>query len=183
MNPKPILFNDRMVRAILEGRKTQTRRLIKPQPTNPRWSNIGFLGFDDGHGREMKPRYKPGDILYVREAWSSWSPTEGTVPRLYYRADGNAPLGIKWRPSIHMPRAAARIFIRVKDLCVQKLREMTFGDVIQEGFSSFADFFDLWDTTIPKNEIEQYGYSANPWIWVYQFERISKAEAESEVMI
>ena len=66
---KPILFNTKMVRAILDGRKTQTRRIINPQPTNPRWNNVGWLGWDDGHGYRMKPPCEPGDFLWVRETW------------------------------------------------------------------------------------------------------------------
>lgn len=70
MTIKPILFNTDMVRAIVEGRKTQTRRVIKPQPTKPRWNNVGRLGWDDGHGYRMKPPCEVGDVLWVRETFT-----------------------------------------------------------------------------------------------------------------
>ncbi len=137
MNTKPILFNTEMVKAILEGRKTQTRRIIKPQPTNPRWNNIGWLGWDDGHGYHMKPPCEPGDILWVRETWSEMP--YGFV----YRADDEKPEGWehddKWRPSIHMPKDAARIFLRVKQVWLEQLQSIRRFDALSEGITHLYD--------------------------------------------
>ena len=134
MSIKPILFNTDMVRAILDGRKTVTRRLIKSQPpydvqcplgycTDGYKSEIGKFAFGSHeNGGKMifcKPPYQPGDILYVRETWSELS--FGYV----YKADGENidHLGnvIKWHPSIHMPKEAARIWLKVKDVRVERL--------------------------------------------------------------
>ena len=212
---KPILFNTEMAKAILDGRKTVTRRVVKPQPTAPRWNCIGYLGYDDGHGYQMEQQYKVGDILYVRETW-------GKHPKqdiFYYRADSvcngksdewgcpepydktnNCILCewcdgfIKWRPSIHMPKSAARIFLKVTGVRVERLQDMYVDDAINEGawgngipilpFSllykehpkascnAIASFAHLWDSTMPKKDIDRYGWEANPWVWVYEFERV-----------
>lgn len=116
---KPILFNTDMVRAILEGHKTVTRRVVKPQPPDNDPHNVCFDYIENGIAsfgmRNRSPYftkllYRPGDILYVRETWAAWSRTEGTMPKLHYKADVDAPNGIKWRPSIHMPREARADF-------------------------------------------------------------------------
>ena len=138
MNMKPILFNTEMVRAILDGTKTVTRRVVKPQPTeqeeNPQKVTSGNWYFDipDRHFGGIRacvgpyrPPYRPGDILYVRETWAVWSRTEGTAPEIHYKADGEVLPDVKWRPSIHMPREAARIFLRVTDVRVERLQEIT----------------------------------------------------------
>ena len=137
---KPILFNTDMVRAIMDGRKTVTRRVMKPQPVMDadrmwQWKDCqwmdGGLGFPASGIEDYAP-YRPGDILYVRETWAAWSRTMGTQPALYYKADGNAPDGIKWRPSIHMPREAARIFLRVTGVRVGRLQDITVEGILAE---------------------------------------------------
>ena len=185
---KPILFNTEMVRAIIDGRKTATRRLVKPQDLrvldspyhrkHPEVSDKVLLE------RLCEPPYLPGDILYVRETWAAWSRTEGTAPEIHYKADGESLQGVKWRPSTHMPREAARLFLRVKDVRVERLRPMGLDDFEEEGVSTIAGlwdttamFADLWDNTIKKSEIPIYGWDANPWVWVIEFERISREEA------
>lgn len=187
MNVKPILFNTEMVRAILEERKTQTRRIIKPQPTNPRWNNVGWLGWDDGHGYCMKPPCMVGDVLWVREAWCR------DAGRFMYRAnyaDGEKfycdgrEVNIRWTPSIHMPKEAARIFLRVKDVRIELLQGMDEEAAIAEGFvdspagtgSPLMRFVEFWVKTIKREDLREYGYHANPWVWAIEFERIEKPE-------
>lgn len=195
---RPILFNTAMVRAILDGNKTQTRRIIKPQPTNPRWNNIGWVGWDDGHGYRMKVPCNPGDILWVRETWNGdW------CDHYIYKADGGSAVAAgyakepRWHPSIHMPKEAARIFLRVKDVRVERLQDITILDAIHEGCcgticdhanadpalgctdcyntgwleSPDTEFTLLWDTTVKKADLPVYGWEANPWVWVIEFER------------
>lgn len=139
---KPILFNTAMVKAILEGRKTQTRRIIKPQPTNPRWNNVGWLGWDDGHGYRMKPPCMAGDVLWVRETWCK------DVGRYMYRANysddekfyqNGKEVELAWHPSIHMPKEAARIFLRVKDVWVERLQDIGYFDSLSEGIAHLYD--------------------------------------------
>jgi hypothetical protein len=190
---KPILFNTDMVQAILAGQKTQTRRVIKPQPTNPRWNNIGWLGWDDGHGYRMKPPCEDGDILWVRETWSTtdkcglypnW-PIDGI--HYMYKADDpdcSAAKKSRWYPSIHMPKQAARIFLRVKEVRVDWLQAMDEEAAIAEGFadssagkdSPLTRFAELWDKTIKREDLREFGWHANPWVWAVEFERCEKPE-------
>lgn len=184
---RPILFNTDMVKAILDGRKTMTRRVIKPQPTHPRWNCIGWLGFDDGHGYKMRQPCDVGDILYVRETWLY------LCGNYEYKADGkhlalNAIVGhefFKWKPSIHMPKAAARIFLRVTGVRVERLQDITPEQALREG--ALKDPFDnaesdfsvhsfrlIWDSTIKATDISKYGWDANPWVWVIEFERVEE---------
>lgn len=211
---KAILFNTEMARAVLEGRKTVTWRVVKPQPMeqeeNPQKTTSGNWYFDipDRHFGGIstsvgpyRPPYRPGDILYVRETWAAWSRTMGTPPALYYKADRNNPDGIKWRSSIHMPREAARIFLRVTDVRVERLREIDDAQAYAEGaegvpcncdgsevfcsrccntgwlISPRSEFARIWDSTIKPAGRAIYGWAANPWVWVIEFERISKKEA------
>jgi len=134
---KPIIFSTDMVRAILNNRKTMTRRVVKPQPTRPHWDGIAPTGWHDGHRPMRKAPYQPGDILWVRETWRK----TGIISAPFaYRAD-ECPLTLvgeknnilqvqySYRPSIHMPREAARIFLRVTDVRVERLQEMPLYDV------------------------------------------------------
>lgn len=170
---KPILFNTEMVRSILAGRKTCTRRIMKPQPTAHYGAHC------------TKPPYQQGDILYVRETWckGSWM---NEKERYYYKADDN-DFHCVWHPSIHMPKEAARIWLKVTDVRVERLHDITGKSVLREGINSHvhpdADYFDgnqrevfaeLWDSTIKKSDIERYGWNANPWVWVIEFERCEK---------
>lgn len=193
MSIKPILFNTDMIRTILAGQKTQTRRAIKPQPTNPRWNNIGWLGWDDGHGYRMKSPCEDGDVLWVRETWSTtdkcglyphW-PTDGI--HYIYKADDptcDAAKEARWYPSVHMPKQAARIFLRAKDVRVDWLHAMDEETAIAEGFadspaatdSPLTRFAELWDKTIKREDLREFGWHANPWVWVIEFERCEKPE-------
>ncbi len=173
---KPMLFNTEMVRAILGGCKTVTRRAVKPQPT--------MYGFLETHfdWNKVKDLYRPEDILYVRETFFEHR------GHFYYKADGKyealSKLGIqfKWRPSIHMPKKAARIFLRVTDVRVERLQNITDEQAEKEDFKDYTStalgFAELWDSTIKPKDRALYGWAANPWVWVIEFERISKEEAE-----
>lgn len=178
---KPILFNTPMVIAIIAGIKTQTRRLI----------GAGHVASLDYPLRKHHPeltdadyltqfcvgKYQKRDNLYVRETWGTWSPTLGTLPKVYYRADGDAPDGIEWRPSIHMPKELARIFLRVTDVRAERLKSITTHDVLREGCSNLDDFIKTWNDTINPAERERYSWWCNPWVWVYTFEQITAEEA------
>lgn len=216
---KPILFNTEMVRAILDGRKGCTRRVVKPHPDDRHSyplgyvtdstdkKTVGYFGFGiDEYGGSIQYanppyKYKPGDILYVRETWCN------DKYRYMYRANyednekfyrGGAEVNVKWKPSIHMPKGAARIFLKVKDVRVERLQEITEEEAYSEGTDPWDDacyshngwhptladpdsggpcdivsgFQELWNSTIKKAELEQYGWDANPWVWVIEFERI-----------
>ena len=209
----PILFNTEMVRAILEGRKSCTRRIIKPQPQSRlcytfAGGNCGTWGYpsktaheswgdeyrlpdgitDEELQRRWKPPYRADDILYVRETWykdkyrymyrANYSDSEK-----FYR-DGKE-VKIKWHPSIHMPKEAARIWLKVTDVRVEQLQDIDGKGCVKEGIEEeplkyvgdeFVKgmFHDLWDSTIKKSDLDRYGWDANPWVFVYEFERCKK---------
>ena len=197
---KPILFNTEMVRAILDGRKTCTRRVIElPEnmdgvPVGKSGDSSNPLGFMYPGGIK-RPPYQPGDILYVRETWCALPVNEAGHMRghsiYYYRADGDLrPEGWrgKWRPSIHMPKEAARIWLKVTNVRVERLQEITIDGIRNEGISSMAvhagdmeialkEWKNLWNSTIKKSDLDRYGWDANPWVWVIEFERCEKPEA------
>lgn len=169
---KPILFNTEMVRAILDGRKSCTRRIIKPQPT----AHYGT--------QCVIPPYKPRDILYVRETF-----IQAAAHTFWYKADDKSWIseGLRWKPSIHMPKEAARIWLKVTDVRAERLQEITEVQAQAEGCTSGlltgactarGQFEDLWNTTIKKSDLDRYGWAANPWVWVIQFERCEKPEEE-----
>lgn len=211
MSVKPILFNTEMVRAILDGRKSCTRRIVKGFiPNNAVWGYTAFTPkgriscrgtFADGYGEKFfKLPCKPGDILYVRETWCALPVNEAGHMRghsvYYYKADRDLrPEGWRgnWHPSIHMPKEAARIWLKVTDVRVERLRDITGLSVQKEGIevepNECAGKFDfvselfllfqrLWDSTIKKSNLDRYGWNANPWVWVIEFERCEKPESE-----
>lgn len=263
MSMKPILFNTEMVKAIMDGRKTVTRRIAdintditcndgttnhdfvlddfsKGTPTGFVCRKCGF-GVAPPHSRVpcgsslFRPRYWPGDILYVRETWQKYHvrrpqkavPVDFKETQYLYRADGEVGntdgSPFKWRPSIHMPKEAARIFLRVKRVSVERLQEITADQVAAEGIDSavpcddaeelcnycplpdeakgvhcyggapamcegkccpdateiweedfIGEFAELWDSTIKPADLPTYGWEANPWVWVIEFERCEK---------
>lgn len=208
----PILFNTEMVRAILDGRKTCTRRLVKPQPKSKlcytfAGSDSDTWGYPNrtAHeicGEEFKlpnditeeelskrwnPPYHTDDILYVRETWCGLPVNEAGHMRghtiYYYKADGELrPKGWRgtWHPSIHMPKEASRIWLKVTDVRVERLQDMTDDDAEADGCFDYTStalgFFDVWDSTIKKSDLDRYGWNANPWVWVIKFERCEKPE-------
>lgn len=217
---RPILFNTQMVQAILEGRKTVTRRLVTFQPgQNPQWSGYipdGPVLYGSNNVPAAKSPYQPGDILYVRETWQFFPCFDcvksmcDTTPLTYedsdsvtegcwiYKADyiESDQKRVCWRPSIHMPKEAARIFLRVKDVRVERLQDITPDQIDAEGFKGYGYstktgvipswpiwFSIAWDKTVPKhpNKFKRYPYywRDNPWVWVIEFERISRKEAKN----
>lgn len=191
---KPMIFNTEMVHALQAGRKTVTRRVVKPQP-EPDYAAVSGM-YRDSNGRlcaichscvggihAVYPPCDRGDILFVRETWNCLpipEPLRGTNKTYWYKADGAGPED-KWRPSIHMPREAARIFLRVTGVRVERLRDMVLGDVLMEGIKETDEYEKTWDlwhqtwnSTIKPKDLGSYGWEANPWVWVISFERIEK---------
>lgn len=196
---KPILFNTEMVQVILDGRKTTTRRVIKPK------CKLNFIG-SDFRGRPMEcrlvddetqeiirspqPSYQIGDVLYVRETWNAdW------CDHVIYKADGGSAMAAgygvepKWHPSIHMPKEAARIFLRVTGVRAERLQKITEEQAKNEGICGLCydaktgeekydmSFFEaLWNSTVKPADRDKYGWNANPWVWVISFERIDKSK-------
>ena len=206
---KPILFNTEMVRAILDGRKSCTRRICK----DANEYTVPDMEFYDADKRtyavhnfaDLEHTEKlsigertcpicPGDILYVRETWCALPVNEAGHMRghsvYYYKADGDLrPEGWRgnWRPSIHMPKEAARIWLKVTDVRAERLWEISADGIRNEGLSSAAahcgdmeialkEWEKLWNSTIPKKDIDRYGWQANPWVWVIEFKRCDKPE-------
>lgn len=212
----PILFSGEMVRAILDGRKTQTRRVVKRKG----WLVCGAAA-EPYHAITQRrsgkgyaavrtecypcPYGQPGDRLWVRETWAEtvnidchpdWPgrphtnsevDEDGLVSScVIYRADGGwnwlNDIGYEtdrssWRPSIHMPRWASRITLEVTDVRVERVQDISEADVQVEGTPNEQgigapdqfDFQQLWDSI---NAKRGYGWDANPWVWVVEFEQV-----------
>ena len=186
---KPILMNAENVRALLEGRKTVTRRVVKFKGgQNPAWSGYipdGTVLYGSNNIPAAKASYHPGDILWVRETWAKDFDVLAWAEVYLYRADYNSRSMRFWKPSIHMPREAARIFLRVTGVRVERLQEISGEDIRAEGVlgthfkaPTRGAFVDVWDRTVKPTDLPAYGWEANPWVWVINFERISKEEAE-----
>lgn len=199
MRVLPILFNTEMVRAILDGRKSCTRRLVRKSIENKyqeydEWVSAviipGSTYLREKEFYEKYPPYQLGDILYVRETWCGLPVNEAGHfrghPIYYYRADGDLRpegWGGAWHPSIHMPKEAARIWLRVTNVRVERLQDIGYMDCIHEGTpykqierDIIKGFLNLWDSTIKKSDLERYGWYANPFVWVIEFERCEKPE-------
>ena len=220
MGTKPMLFNIDMVRAILAGKKTVTRRVVREpyyidKPDVCIVSEMAMhRGVNATHGMPYPDRpYEPGDILYVREAWSTTDNLWNGMDMIIYRAtyNGSQNSNIKWRPSIHMPREAARIFLRVKDVRVERLMHSFFdqgsaifelraegidiGSQCRQCIAAYGspcciddesecgalddirdDFASIWDSTIKPADRAVYGWTANPWMWVIEFERCERPD-------
>lgn len=217
MKERPILFSAPMIRALLAGTKTQTRRIMKDQSIGERFSHMTDDGlvhlewFGDpccGSGVWDVPEYsanvaapygKPGDRLWVRETFMDLRGTgiehrpdpSGPLQRYAYQA--NTPpgshgdevrkdYGLKWKPSIHMPRAACRILLEITDVRVERLQDISEADAVAEGSFTWAGEQDtpvrdliepplvyrqLWE------QINGVGaWDANPWVWVVEFRRL-----------
>jgi hypothetical protein len=180
-----------MVQAILEGRKIQTRRVLKLSkyhPDSPHLQpeviTVKDLKVYDGNGDligDLKMKYgKPGDVLWVRESF--YEPLfEALNGKYYYKADlDKQGWDFKWKPSIHMPKEACRIFLKIKSVRVERLSDISRGDCMAEGcpFPNIAGetnpkawFYDLW-TDING----MHSWLSNPYVWVIEFERIDKPE-------
>lgn len=218
---RPILFSGEMVRAILDGRKTQTRRVVKPK-ANEKWldwitdKNGNRLYDSNGNkrllissenGKEISCPYGvPGDLLWVRETHYRWTGC-GAPPRANFNRDrcyvDHPELLAMSRsgqivsvPSIHMPRWASRITLRVVDVRVERVQAISEGDAKAEGVTAWPGQFEgqtyyqdyskedwnvpqhtaagsfrtLWDSI---NAARGFGWDANPWVWVVSFERVT----------
>lgn len=196
---KPILFNTQMVKAILDGKKTVTRRCVKLPSFVKQQENGLYTLYADGtcyenqHLEDMqmylKQPYKVDDVLYVRETWCDPTPDQSGYPILYkadmpmhYDEDGITlkAKDYKWKPSIHMPKEAARIFLRVTNVRVERLQDIMKdapgpnNQVVREGCTYGCNFIAVWESTIKEQEKDTYGWDANPWVWVIEFERCSE---------
>lgn len=212
---KPILFNTDMVRAILDSRKTATRRVchihIKINGNTPVNHKLCYTAeypeiniddlcanfYDKKHFYKgcAKQPCKVGDYLYVRETWGIYEQSYMDAIYILYRAD--FPNGAKtfgadgvscdlptWRPSIHMPKEAARIFLRVTDVRVERLQDMNMNDIQAEGvvpvnvtggqYQQWQQEYmmPVWNSTVKKSDLDRYGWDVNPWVWVIEFERV-----------
>lgn len=209
---KPILFNTEMVRAILDGRKSCTRRICKDanEYTVP---DMDFYNadrrtyavhnfVDKEHTEQLSIAERtcpicPGDILYVRETWKK-------APNGYYYYEDWQRNDIaditKWKPSIHMPKEAARIWLKVMNVRVERLQEITDEQAKREGIqydecptgftwkqetdmhncytTQIGAMQALWNSTIKKSDLDRYGWDASPWVWVIEFERCEKPETK-----
>ena len=204
MAERPILFNTEMVKAIMDGRKTQTRRLVKEIALHAPYFELCDDApyvcdmYGEWHPAERFCRIQPCDILWVRETWHK------DAGRYMYRAnyaddekfyrDGKE-VQLRWSPSIHMPKEAARLFLRVKDVRMERLQDITEEQAEKEGCASWHveisggpwgveddpdegtavdDFQCVWGSTIKPADRDKYGWEANPWVWVITFERCDK---------
>jgi hypothetical protein len=194
----PILFSTPMVQAILEGRKTQTRRIIKPQPADePTFMPNAPLDWHDewkpwkwetheGESISKHCRYgELGDLLWVRESWfwegdTSYKDIQ-PIGTFWYKADdkGDGFSPARWKPSIHMPKEAARIWLKITNVKAQLLQNITEEDAKAEGvetlglypgydISARGKFNGLW-SLINGNE----SWDLNPWVWVVSFKVLS----------
>ncbi len=219
MRVLPILFNTDMVRAVLDNRKTATRRAVRYKYSNTemkmRTDKYGTCLIEiqkdiegETHGKypdgrkwqkllpyiEKKAPYKKGDVLYVRETWAflpcidcvregtdcgrpcvTYEDKDGVSDGCFvYRADHPDPGRVSWSPSIHMPKAAARIWLEVTDVRTERLQDIDDKGIVAEGLEIGAPFEELWDSTIKKSDLDRYGWDANPWVWTIEFERCEK---------
>ena len=173
---RPILFSSEMVRAILDYRKTETRRVVNPQPKK------------EHHLKYFKYLYaNVGDILYVREGFY-FDEFDGEIPdeisNVYYRADCDEPdcKAYTWKPSIHMPKKFSRIKLKIKEIRVERVQDITEDHAIKEGLKQAPEwgtnkpllfarkrFVVLWDSL---NKKRGFGWDKNPYVWVIKFERV-----------
>lgn len=208
MKEHPILFNTEMVKAILEGKKNQTRRVIKPQPIFIGDPNTPFKTKDaDPKGIIKSPYGYKDHLLWVRETWNIWLNNQGPsgFTRLikFHADDSTIPVPFEYfnwfdekenrgylnRPSIHVPKWAARIWLKVKDLRVERLQDISEEDAKAEGTKLLsadgktiytkdyrAAFKILWDSINgqPRKNGIDISWKANPWTWAVEFERTEK---------
>ena len=208
MSIKPILFNTEMGRAILDGRKSCTRQICK-DANEYAVPDMDFYNADKRtyavhnfanreHSEQLSTAERtcpicPGDILYVRETWG-YPIALNSNEQYVFRADEVAESGFKndshiWHPSINMPKEAARIWLKVTNVRVERLREISAESALAEGADKYihtnggldenmtiTSFIGIWNSTIKKSGLDRYGWDANPWVWVIEFERCEKPE-------
>ena len=199
MNEHPILFSGPMVRAILHRRKTQTRRVIKPQPTDEKRTN-SYYRFD-WKGRiwthlsdPICPYGNPGDLLWVRETWmpnpgDEVAPDHDIHPYIYRADEAHYGPQIKWKSPIYMPRWVSRLTLRITNVRVERVQEMNFYDWVADfaptfmqqerarqsfvGMQNMVEMAtELWDSINAKRA----PWESNPWVWVLTFEPVGQDE-------
>lgn len=211
---KPILFNTDMVLAIMDGRKTCTRRVVKTRRKDAcgfyvtkrtDGSFTGIYEYDEDERmfeNQLIPPYKPGDILYVRETWHRYTKRVGKGEGCHleehygYKASiaNSEDVEEPWKPSIHMPKEAARIWLKVTDVRVERLQDITDDGAKAEGANckdgknvgwqekqrrtAIERFSEIWESTVSKEKIDSCSWAANPWVWVIEFERCEKMQEE-----
>jgi len=185
MKERPIIFSTESVRAILEGRKTQTRRVMNPQPDIP--SDYKFKhGYDDGgayfehifptstikyYGIPFRcPFGAPGDRLWVREKWCYLEESDTK----WYRADISddemwAYDGFEWKSPMFMPRKFSRLTLEIVNVSCERIKSISAGDCLAEGYESIGKYIDEWDRL---NAKRGFSWDINPWVWVIEFKRI-----------
>lgn len=202
MKERPILFNGDMVRAILDGRKTQTRRMVKPQREGPAWSvkpaqNPRYerhthdwwlpTGTKPYSALPSCPYGAVGDRLWVRETFSGDFEVEGMKPSewssytpIWYWADGNPPYGdwTKPKPSLHMPRKACRLVLEITGVRVERLGDISNDDAKAEGYPAEREADGgsvdswMWFRDLWDGIYPEQTFKDNPWIWVIEFRRV-----------
>jgi len=172
----PILFTTEMVKAILDDRKTMTSRVVKfPKGWVQQDDAWDWVALQDFHPKFKGPYGSPGDLLYVKETYA----IEGHTTKYYvYKANFDGPVDWNWKPSIFMPKVAARIWLEVMDVKVTRLQDMNRGDCMSEGcpFPNMADgpsplywFAELWES------LNGHGsWHENPWCWRISFKRVKR---------
>jgi len=196
---RPILFNDAMVRTILAGTKTQTRRIVKPAKDRDIGCHMApceLAGEVNGGNFRNCPFGQLGDLLWVREAhwWfkdepdhsCGYYPPKLTAEDVEFRSDGDDGRKV-WRPSIHMPRWASRITLEITGVRVERLQDISSADAIAEGVNVHPDHRDKPSTSI-YSPVQAYrdlwesingpgSWDANPWVWCISFRRIDASHA------
>lgn len=198
--PQSLEWND----ASLQLRLASNGELWEQEVVQPPRKNAnGTITFNVAATEVVKPKYKVGDILYVRETWAKEyysqlvRPENNSAPlnenawRYIYRALNELPDGVKWKPSIHMPKEAARLFLQVTEVRAERLQDISAEDCIAEGIPCVAgqwadrqtvlrnEYAELWDSTVLDSELGKYGWAANPWVWVYGLKRLVVEKAEA----
>lgn len=175
---RPILFRAPMVRAILEGRKTQTRRLVKPNPELAGTGHYkGWTSDRTDHWIRLNPYGKPGDKLWVRETWATHPDGDGVLYRATDPGWDDNDTGLRWKPAIHMFRESCRLVLEIVRVRVERLQEITEGDAIAEGFM-FAGHGDDWmrsDSFLKSwdsHNAAPFDWASNPWVFVIDFKRL-----------
>jgi hypothetical protein len=188
---KPIIFSSPMVKAILEDKKDMTRRVVKEPPCTDTFGSVNIRGFwfipgrDKDHAFDSVAPYCVGDILWVRETWRKISMG---FDMFEYRADNLPQSVIPWKPSIFLPRKAARIFLEVKHVHLEQIQSISERDAVREGIATLSfvlpdektklkpkggtfrtEFKYLWDKL---NKKRGYGWDKNPWVWVIEFKKV-----------
>jgi uncharacterized protein YhfF len=209
----PILFSNEMVNAIQDNRKSQTRREVKPQPDidmpikkvpmyselEEHWNKYCITDINGEDHLIKCPYGQPGDILWVRESWMNRSPRQFHLDAgsYIYKAGWDGCTDAGWKPSIHMPFEAARIFLRVKEIKVERLQDISEEDAKAEGIEVSHDYGDgnfaykNYDGDSSVQDWEQAtisfqtiwhsingaeSWNANPFVWVIKFERVAASE-------